>query len=178
MSEELATLARPYATAVFKRAKETNATKKWSQHLAFIKAVLSDKDISVLVGNPKFNNQQLYDLISSISEGQLDNEGENLVKLLIHNKRLALLPHIVEQYEYQRAQDEGYIDVDVLSAYAFASAAKKTFIAMLEKLLGKKVNIKVTVDASLIGGVIVRAGDRVIDGSVKGQLQHMQKALQ
>ncbi|MEQ1622543.1 MAG: F0F1 ATP synthase subunit delta [Methylococcales bacterium] len=175
---ELATLARPYATAIFKRAKETNATEKWSQNLAFIKAVLSDKDISVLVDNPKLNNQQLYELISSITEGQLDSEGENLVKLLIHNKRLALSSLIAEQYEYQRAQDEGYIDVDVLSAYSFTSAAKKSFITTLEKLLGKKVNIKVTVDASLIGGVIVRAGDRVIDGSVKGQLQHLQKALQ
>jgi len=175
---ELATLARPYATAIFKRAKETNATEKWSQNLSFIKAVLSDKDISVLVDNPKLNNQQLYELISSITEGQLDSEGENLVKLLIHNKRLALSSLIAEQYEYQRAQDEGYIDVDVLSAYSFTSAAKKSFITTLEKLLGKKVNIKVTVDASLIGGVIVRAGDRVIDGSVKGQLQHLQKALQ
>jgi len=175
---ELATLARPYATAVFKRAKETNATESWSQSLAFIAAVLGDKDISVLVDNPKCSNQKLCELILGISEGQINNEGENLIKLLLHNKRLALVPFIAKLFESYRAEDEGYIDVDVLTAYTFTSAAKKSFIATLEKLLGKKVNIKVTVDASLIGGVIVRAGDRVIDGSVKGQLQHMQKALQ
>jgi len=175
---ELATLARPYAAAVFKRAKETNATEKWSQSLAFIAAILGNKDISVVVDNPKVGSQKIVDLILGICEGQVDKEGENFLKLLVHNKRLALLPYVAEIFEAYKAEDEGYVDVDVFTAYPFADTVQQRFTETLEKKLNKKVHMKVTVDASLIGGVLVRAGDRVIDGSIKGQLQHMQKALQ
>ncbi|MDO9162410.1 MAG: F0F1 ATP synthase subunit delta [Methylococcaceae bacterium] len=175
---ELATLARPYAAAVFKRAKETNTISKWSETLAFIGAVLSDESISGIVNNPKFSNQQVSKLILSISDGQLDKEGENLLELLIHNKRLVLVHSVAEIFEAYKAEYEGYIDVDVQTAYPFTDDVEQHLINALEKSLSKKVNIKVTVDASLIGGVLVRAGDRVIDGSIKGQLQHMQKALQ
>jgi F-type H+-transporting ATPase subunit delta len=85
---------------------------------------------------------------------------------------------VAEIFEAYKAEYEGYIDVDVQTAYPFTDDVEQHLINALEKSLSKKVNIKVTVDASLIGGVLVRAGDRVIDGSIKGQLQHMQKALQ
>jgi len=175
---ELATLARPYAVAAFKRAKETDSTKKWSQDLAFMSAVLGDKDISVVVDNPKINKQQVSAFVLDICQGQIDQEAENLLRLLVHNKRLSLAPLIAELFEVYKAEDGGYIDVEVFVAYAFAKEDKSKFAATLENTLGKKVNMKVTVDKSLIGGVLVRAGDRVIDGSIKGQLQQMQKTLQ
>ena len=99
------------------------------------------------------------------------------LKLLVHNNRLRLVPTIAKLFEAFKAEDEGYMEVDVMSAYPLSKEAKQEFTATLEKNLGKKIHMNVAVDKSLIGGVLVRAGDRVIDGSIKGRLQHMQKAL-
>ncbi|MGZ8189744.1 MAG: F0F1 ATP synthase subunit delta [Methylococcaceae bacterium] len=175
---ELATLARPYAAAVFKRAKQTDAAEKWSQSLAFMSTVLSNEDISVIVGNPKVSKQELLILMLDVCHGQVDQEGENFLKLLVHNNRLSLVPTIARLFEAYKAEDEGYVDVEVSTAYDFSEEAQLMFANTLEKKLSKKVHMNVTVDKSLIGGVLVRAGDRVIDGSIRGQLQHMQKALQ
>jgi F-type H+-transporting ATPase subunit delta len=175
---ELATLARPYAAAVFKRAKQTDTTEKWSQSLAFMSAVLSNEDISVVVGNPKVRKQELLVLMLDVCQGQVDQEGENFLKLLVHNNRLSLIPTIAGLFEAYKAEDEGYVDVEVSTAYDFSEEARLKFAETLEKKLSKKVHMNVTVDKSLIGGVLVRAGDQVIDGSIRGQLQHMQKALQ
>jgi F-type H+-transporting ATPase subunit delta len=175
---ELATLARPYAAAVFKRAKETASSEKWSKTLAFLSSILSDQTLSVFINNPKVSNERLSGMMLDISEGQIDSEGANFLKLLVQNRRLNLVSHIAKIFEAYKAEDEGYIDVEVNAAYEFSKEGRKDFAAKLEKRLGKKVNMNVTVDKSLIGGVLVRAGDKVIDGSIKGQLQHMQKALQ
>jgi F-type H+-transporting ATPase subunit delta len=175
---ELATLARPYAVAAFKRAKETDSIKKWSQNLAFMSAVLSDKDISVIIDNPKISKQDVSAFVLDICQGQIDEEAENLLRLLVHNNRLSLAPVIAELFEVYKTEDAGYVDVEVFVAYSFSKEDKPKFASTLEKTLGKKVNMKVTVDKSLIGGVLVRAGDRVIDGSIRGQLQNMQKTLQ
>ncbi|MDD5462485.1 MAG: F0F1 ATP synthase subunit delta [Methylococcales bacterium] len=175
---ELATLARPYAAAVFKRAKETQTAAKWSQSLAFMSAVLNNEDISVVVDNPKVNRQRLSELMLDICQGHVNEEDANFLKLLVQNNRLSLLPFIAKLFEAYKAEDEGYTEVEVLSAYALSKEAKQDLAATLEKTLGKKIHMNVSVDKSLIGGVLVRAGDRVIDGSIKGRLQHMHKALQ
>jgi F-type H+-transporting ATPase subunit delta len=175
---ELATLARPYAAAAFKRAKETHATAKWSQSLAFMSAVLKNEDISVVVDNPKVNKQRLSALMLDICQGHVNEENENFLKLLVYNSRLSLLPYIAKLFETYKAEDEGYIEVEVFTAYAFSKEAKQDFMTTLEKALGKKIHMNVTVDKSLIGGALVRAGDKVIDRSIRGRLQHMQKALQ
>ena len=174
---ELATLARPYAAAVFKRAKETHATAKWSQSLAFMSAVLMNKDISVVVDNPKVNKQRLLELMLDICQDHINDENENFLKLLIHNNRLNLLTPIAKLFEAYKAEDEGYIDVEVISAYSLSKEAKHDLTTTLEKTLGKKTHMNVTVDKSLIGGVLVRAGDKVIDGSIRGRLQQLAKRL-
>lgn len=175
---ELATLARPYSSAVFKRAKETASAARWSEQLAFLSAVMNSKEMSALVDNPKVNKDRLTDMLLDVGKGHIDNEGVNFLKLLVQNNRLALLPDIAKLFEEQKAEDEGYIAVEVLTAFAFTKEAQQKFAATLEKTLSKKVHMNVTLDKSLIGGVLVRAGDRVIDGSVRGQLQNLQKALQ
>ena len=175
---ELATLARPYAAAVFKRAKETGTTDGWSRALAFIAAVLKDKDVSAIVGNPKIGNERKLALMLDLCGDQVDQEGANFLKLLVQNKRLGLAAQIAEIYEAYKSEDEGYVEVEVASAYALNKEAKEQLSSSLEKSLNKKIHMNVTVDKSLIGGVLVRAGDRVIDGSVRGQLKQMQKALQ
>jgi F-type H+-transporting ATPase subunit delta len=175
---ELATLARPYAAAAFKRAKETSATDKWSLSLAFLASVIKNENISVVVDNPKVNRQKLSALMLDICQGHVDIENENFIKLLVHNNRLDLLPTIAKLFEIYKAEDEGYIEVDVFTAFVFSKETKQEFTINLEKTLGKKIHMNVAVDKSLIGGILVRAGDRVIDVSIKGRLQHMQKALQ
>jgi F-type H+-transporting ATPase subunit delta len=175
---ELATLARPYASAVFKRAKEKATAATWSEQLAFMTAVVGSKEVSGLVNNPKIKKDKLSKLLLDISEGHIDNEGVNFLKLLLHNNRLALVPIIATLFEELKAQDEGYIEVDVFTPFAFTKEAEKKFAASLEKALSKKVHMNVALDKSLIGGVLVRAGDRVIDGSIRGQLQNLRKTLQ
>lgn len=174
---ELATLARPYAAAVFKRAKETHATAKWSQSLAFMSAVLDNEDISVVVDNPKVSRQRLSALMLDICQEHVNKENENFLKLLVHNNRLILLPYIAKIFEAYKAEDEGYAEVEVVTAYALSKEARQNLATTLEKTLGKEIHMNVTVDKSLIGGVLVRAGDKVIDGSIRGRLQNMQKAL-
>jgi F-type H+-transporting ATPase subunit delta len=174
---ELATLARPYAAAVFKRAKETHATAKWSQSLAFMSAVLKNEDISVVIDNPKVSKQRLSALMLDICQEHVNQENENFLKLLVLNNRLGILPSIAELFEAYKAEDEGYVEVEVSTAYALSKDAKQDVTTTLEKTLGKKIHMNVTVDKSLIGGILVRAGDRVIDGSISGRLQQLAKRL-
>ena len=172
---ELATLARPYAAAAFKRSKETGTTENWSKSLSFISTILNNKEISVVVDNPKLGKERLSALMLDICQGQVDEEGANFLKLLVQNKRLTLVPTIAQLFEAYKAESEGYVDVEVSTAYAFSKEERQRFTVALEKKLCKKANIKVTVDKSLIGGVLVRAGDRVIDGSIRGRLQQLAK---
>ncbi|MCK5729059.1 MAG: F0F1 ATP synthase subunit delta [Methylococcales bacterium] len=174
---ELSTLARPYAEAVFKRALETDTIEKWSTVLAFIASIVNDITFAAIIDNPKVSDEQLTGLLLDICQQQTTKESENFLKLLIQNNRLTLADTIYNLYEAQKAEKEGYIDVDVSSAYAFTKDDEKKFSKTLEKELNKKVRLSIQVDKSLIGGFIAKAGDLVIDGSVKGQLQIMQKTL-
>lgn len=174
---DLATLARPYAEAIFKRAKEVKATDKWSEMLALVSLVMQDNELMALVKNPKAAEDRIVQLILDICQEQLDSEGVNFVKLLGQNNRLLLAPQIASLYEEYKAEDEGYIDVDVSSAFALTKAEEKNLITSLEKTLNKTVRFKVGVDKTLIGGFLARAGDIVIDGSTKGQLQQLAKRL-
>ncbi len=174
---ELATLARPYAAAVFKRAQEVKNAEKWSDSLAFISAVLSDEAIYDIVKNPKVDKARALELILDICKEQVHDEAENFLKLLADNDRLTLAPIIASLFEELKAEHEGYVDAEVVTAYPFSTDEEKKFSSKLEKLLKKKVHISKSVDKSLIGGFFVRVGDKVIDGSVKGQLQQLAKRL-
>ena len=174
---ELSTLARPYACAVFKTAVQSGTADQWSQMLSFIAAVVQNAAITAFINNPKCSKEQLTTLLMNIAEGHLTAEGENFLKLLVQNRRLALAPQIAALYESYIADREGYADVEVKTAYALTKDEQKKFAAALEKALTKNVRLSIQVDKSLIGGFRAKAGDRVIDGSIKGQLQKMQKAL-
>ena len=175
---ELSTLARPYAEAVFKRALETETTDKWSNTLAFVATVVNDSEFAAIMKNPKVSSERLLTLLLDVCQEQLETESENFLKLLVQNSRLNLAGQISELYEAKKANVEGYVDVNVKTAYAFTKEDEKVFTASLSKMLDKTVHLTISIDKSLIGGFIARAGDRVIDGSIKGQLQTMQKTLQ
>lgn len=174
---ELATLARPYAEAVFKRAKETGNSQEWSEALAFLSVAMQDENLAEIVNNPKVSEDKLVELMIGICQDQVKGEGINFLKLLIENSRLNLAPQIAEQFESYKAEDEGYVDVDVITAYALTKAEEQSFASSLKKKLNKTVNIRASVDNSLIGGFLVRAGDSVIDGSISGQLQQLAKRI-
>ena len=174
---ELLTLARPYAEAVFKRAIESKSTSEWSDMLAFLSCVIEDKEMTAIYTNPKVGQEQLTELLVNIGQDQLTKEGNNFLKLLVENDRLILAPQISELYETFKAEHEGYIDVEIISAYTTTKEEQKKFATMLKKILNKDIHITTSVDKDLIGGFLARARDKVIDGSVKGQLQQLAKIL-
>lgn len=174
---DLATLARPYAEAVFKIAKQSDTVEQWSGMLGFLSIVASDAGVVAIINNPKVSKVSLQQLLLDISQDQLNQEGTNFLKLLIENARVDLLPEIAELFEQSRADDEGYVDVDVKTAFAFTQAEEKKLVTTLEKKLNKSVHMSVQTDQSLIAGFWAKAGDTVIDGSLKGQIQQLAKRL-
>ncbi|KAF3977742.1 MAG: F0F1 ATP synthase subunit delta [Methylococcales symbiont of Iophon sp. n. MRB-2018] len=174
---ELSTLARPYAQAVFKTAVASKSVSEWSDMLSFLSVVMQDKELIAVIANPKVSQEQLTTLLLDICQDQLNGEGSNLLKLLLENDRLLLTPQISELYESYKADHEGYIDVEVISAYTLTKEEQKKFATTLKKQLNKKVHITTSIDKSLIGGFLAKAGDKVIDGSIKGQLQQLAKKL-
>ncbi|KAF3981562.1 MAG: F0F1 ATP synthase subunit delta [Methylococcales symbiont of Hymedesmia sp. n. MRB-2018] len=174
---ELSTLARPYAQAVFKTAVESKSVSEWSDMLGFLSVVMQDKELIAVIANPKVSQEQRTILLLNICQDQLSGEGSNLLKLLLENDRLLLTPQISELYESYKADHEGYIDVEVISAYTLTKEEQKKFATTLKKKLNKKVHITTSIDKSLIGGFLAKAGDKVIDGSTKGQLQQLAKKL-
>lgn len=174
---ELATLARPYAVAAYKRAKETASTAKWSDTLAFLSSVMMDSQVAQAAGNPKAKKDHFTKSFLDLCEGQLDGETENFVRLLVANGRLDLIHTIAQQFEQHRAEEEGYLDVEVCSAYPLEDGEHDKLVTVLQTALGKQPRLHVRIDESLIGGVLIKAGDRVIDASVRGQVQRLATRL-
>ncbi len=174
---ELSTLARPYAEAAFKRAKEVDAAKTWSDSLVFLTHVIEDPDLIAVINNPRFSQQQLTQLMVDICQDYISDEAVNFLKVLIENNRLKLMPQIAELFEQYKAEDEGYVNVELYSAYALTKQEQKQYVALLEKKLNRKVNSTVSIDKSLIGGILAKAGDKVIDGSISGRLHQLAKGL-
>ena len=174
---EIRTLARPYAQAVFELAQSSNLRGVWSDALAAISAVVSNPDVHVLMGNPSVSRETLADAVIDIAHDDLHDDARNLVQLLAANDRLALAPQIAQQFEALRARAETRVDVDVVSAAEFSDEQKQALSQSLEKRLAASVRLAFTQDADIIGGAIIRAGDLVIDGSLRAQLARMQHTL-
>lgn len=177
MSGESTTIARPYAEAILSRALETQGLDLWSDMLGLLSGVVQDPAMAGLVASPKLNRDQLAGLLIDIGGGRLSAEGQNLVKLLVDNGRAAVLPEIARLFEAMKSEQEGVVDVEVTSAFPVKPAEEQALADALKRKLGRDVRITSEIDPELIGGVRVRAGDLVIDGSVSGQLQQLAHAL-
>ena len=177
MAAEATTIARPYAEAVFKRAAETGKLDLWSDMLGFLAAVVHDPAMAGLIANPKLDKARKGDLILEVGGGRLSDEGQNLVKLLADNGRLTVLAEIATLYERLKNEHEGAIDVLVTSAFAVNPAQEQALATALRNKLGREVRITSERDPELIGGVRIRAGDLVIDGSVRGRLSQLANVL-
>lgn len=172
---ELSTLARPYAEAVFRLAKEKNALGEWSGRLATLAAIVADAQMQAVIADPNISSARAAELIGSIAGA--DEAGKNLLNVLAANDRLTLLPEIAAQYEVLKAEAEGVLEATIVSAQAMSDAQKAELMAALKAKFGRDVEATVEVDESLIGGAVITVGDQVIDGSVRGRLQKMAAAL-
>ena len=174
---ETSTIARPYATAVFELAQETGQVEEWSAMLGLLGVLTSDKDMRQLITNPRVSRQQLRDLVFDVCGAGLSDLGRNLVKLLVGAGRLQYTANIKDQYEQMRAVAEGKVDVEVVTAYTLDEQQQGSIAEIMAGRLSKQVNIVTSVDESLIGGAIIRAGDSVIDASLRGRLTELRNEL-
>lgn len=173
---EKATVARPYARAAFEYARDKGEFAGWSRLLAVGGAVAADATVLPLIGNPKVPVAKLVELIAQIAGAsgvQMDVPGRNFLAVLAQNNRLTLLPEIAAQYERLRAETENAVDVEVVSALPLAQPQRDALVAALTKRFARQVRLRESIDESLIGGALIRAGDLVIDGSLKGRLERL-----
>ncbi|MEJ2322216.1 MAG: F0F1 ATP synthase subunit delta [Gammaproteobacteria bacterium] len=162
MAQEASTIARPYAEAIFDRAKETGTLEQWSGALAFIATVVQDATMKTLVSNPNLTDARLTELMLDIVGDQLPDEGGNLVRLLVENDRLGVVPQIAEQFEQLKSREQGKLDVLVTTAFPLSAAQSAAIAQALKAKLGRDINISSVEDPELIGGMHIRAGDLVI----------------
>jgi F-type H+-transporting ATPase subunit delta len=174
---EAVTIARPYAVAVYRLAKEKGAQARWSEMLAFASAVAADAQMQALSDDPNVFDAQVERVFLAVAGDKLDAAGVNLVKLLIENGRLGMLAEITRLFEELRAQDEGVVDAEITAAVKPEDAQIKTLVSQLENKFKRKVVAHVNVDPEIIGGVKIVIGDTVIDASVRGRLQEMAYTL-
>jgi F-type H+-transporting ATPase subunit delta len=172
---ELATIARPYAEALFQSSSsDLNGTAQWLDALG---AVAGNAQLLQFAGNPKVNDQQVFDVVADVAKVQLPAAGQNFLRMVIENGRLAALPEVAMQFRAMKNAQGGASDAVVYSAFPIAASALGDVAQSLEKRFARKLNLTVQEDPSLIGGIRVVVGDEVLDTSVKARLEQMKVAL-
>lgn len=174
---ERATLARPYAEALAKLAAAGGDWHAWSDRLALLARVVADPQVADLAANPAVPTARVAELIVAVCGDRLGGEGNKLVELLAENKRLALMPEIVALFKVMKAAHEGVLEARVATAYELSPAQMASLVAKLEAKFGRKINASQSLDADLIGGVVIRVGDEVMDASVRGGLESLAATL-
>ena len=173
---ELATLARPYAEAAFQVAVKGDL-KQATAEIDALAAVAANEQLRQFADAPKSGVVQVFDVITSVLNMPLSDASKNLLRTVIDNGRLSVLPEIAAQFHMLVNSRSGVSDAIVYSAFAIDAAALTDLVASLEKRFGRKLNASVQIDADLIGGVRVVVGDEVLDTSVKARLEQMRTAL-
>jgi F-type H+-transporting ATPase subunit delta len=173
---ELATIARPYAEAVFRVAQPAKLDL-WAEILSEMSQVAAVPAFRDIAGDPRIARTQLADAFLAALRVSIDAEAKNFVSMLVENGRLALLPEIEQQFRELKNAFESTADAQIVSAFPMSDAQVSELVAALEKKFGRKLNASLSVDAALIGGVRVTVGDEVLDSSVSARLQHMQMVL-
>ena len=178
------TIARPYATAIFELANNTGVLGPWSESLAVAGQLLEDRSLVSYLGNPQFNDGQRLEFLTGLFaaagarmlDGK-DHKGTNFLKLLIEYGRVRVLPEISRHFELLKAEVENTVDATVTSSSKLSEKQVAEIAAALKKRLGREVKIETKIDEDLIGGAVIRAGDVVIDGSLRARLQGLANAL-
>ncbi|MCB1669512.1 MAG: F0F1 ATP synthase subunit delta [Gammaproteobacteria bacterium] len=174
---ELTTLARPYAKAAFEVALADNDLKSWSSLLGNAAAVAQNGEVKSILAAPSLSSGQVAQAFIDICGDGLNDKGRNLIRLLAENKRLMLLPEISELYEMLKANQEKSLDVEVTTAFEISSEVSSALVEALKRRLQRDIRLATRVDQSLIGGALIRAGDTVIDNSVRGKLAKLAESM-
>jgi len=174
---QLTTLARPYAKAAFGTAESAGQLGAWSKSLGLLGSVVHDNKVAGFLFTPSRSTVEQAQTLIDLCGTELEAPVQNFVRVLAANKRLALLPEIVQLFEQLKAEREKSVDVEVTSAFAVDTAAADQLSAVLKKRLQREVKLTTSIDNSLIGGVVVRAGDLVIDNSVRGRLKKLAESM-
>jgi F-type H+-transporting ATPase subunit delta len=174
---ELTTIARPYAKAAFDHAVEQGAIQNWHEMLVFAAEVAKNADIAAFLSGSHAADATA-DLFIKVCGDELNESGQNLIKVMAENGRLPALPEVVELFAEQRAVYENEIEVDVTSATELSAKQVEDLTVALEKRLARKIKMNCKVDEAVVGGLVINAGDTVIDASVRGKLDRLATTLQ
>ncbi|MEQ8858262.1 MAG: F0F1 ATP synthase subunit delta [Pseudomonadales bacterium] len=175
---ELATLARPYANAVFDLAKSDRALDAWSRMLALLAAASVEPRVRRLLDSPDLAAQAKAHRLAELCGDELNDKARNLVGLLARNKRLDIIDEIRGQFEERKAEAERVLEVEVVTAYELGDEQAETLRSALQRKFDREVNLTGRVDARVLGGAVIRAGDTVIDASLRGRLDKLAESLQ
>ena len=174
---ELSTLARPYAKAAFEYALGSDNLAGWSAQLKTAAAVAGNDRITGLLASPSLTGEQLAEQFIAVCGDQLDDKGGNFIRVLAENRRLKLLPQIAALFEEFKSNREKTVAVELTTAFELEPAIQEKLSAALGESLQRKVSLHSTVDKSLIGGVVIRAADVVIDASLRGRLAKLSASM-
>ncbi len=174
---EISTIARPYAEAIFELAQADGTLKTWSEMLQGVALISADPDMQALIGNTSVDKAKLAELILGVAGKAINKQGGNLIRLLAENRRLGALGEIAVQFETLKAEAEQTIEAEIVSATAVSKQQQQQIADKLKARLGRDVSLKCTIDESLMGGAVIKAGDMVIDGSVSTQLEKLSVEL-
>ncbi len=174
---DMTTIARPYAIAAFEYALQKNALSAWERMLHSAVLLVKEKMIGTLLSSPSVDKTKIANLFCDVLSAVLDTEKRNFILLLAENNRLPILPDIAQLFANYRAEYEKSMTVQVTSAIALDEQYQHKLAASLTKRLKKQVSLQCAIDATLLGGIVIRAGDVVIDGSVRGKLNRLYESL-
>jgi len=174
---EAISVARPYAIAAFDEASKLGELKDWSELLLSAADAVINPEVRALITSPRVTRSQLEDLMQALCGGKLSTAKHNFIKLLVESQRLILLPEIAAMFEIMRADAEKSVDVVVTSAFELDETQKQKITAAMKKRMGRDIRLSCETDRELMGGIIIRAGDKVIDGSARTRLSELANAL-
>lgn len=176
MSEAI-TIARPYAQAAFDEAQKLNVLKAWSEMLLSMAEAIIHPEVQAAVANPRVAREQIEGLVEALAGSDASAQQRNFLRILADNRRLSVLPEIAAIYESLKAEAEKTVNVVVDSAFELSAAQQDKIVSSLKKRMGREINLTCTINKELLGGVVIRAGDKVIDGSARTRLGEMANAL-
>ncbi|MFZ5503558.1 MAG: F0F1 ATP synthase subunit delta [Pseudomonadota bacterium] len=176
MSEAITT-ARPYAQAAFEEAQGQNALKAWSEMLLSLAEAAGHPEVCAVVGNPRVAKAKVAELMDALAGEGVNAQQRNFVRVLVDNQRVLLLPEIAAIFESLRAEAEKTVNVVVDSAFELSAEQQQKIVSSLKQRLGREIKLACKVNKELLGGIVIRAGDKVIDGSARTRLGEMANAL-
>ena len=176
MAEAL-TIARPYAQAAFDEASKQNRLKEWSDALQAATDALSNPLVRSVMDSPRVDEKRRESVMLALCGGKLAATEQNFIRILVENHRLPVLEEITTLFETMRAEAEKSVDVTVTSAFDLSDAQKQKIAAAMKARTGREVRLHCQLDRDLLGGIVIRAGDKVIDGSARAKLSELAMAL-